>query len=221
MVAVEESLFASSTVLTEPMETIETERLCPPFREGLAVPRLADGDQGIDPARAREAADGTLKERVDRWLRAAGGGRRPALFFARSRAAVGERGEGWRGRPSALGCLEGDDEDERGESFGGKFGCGERATFRKIIVHLTSSPAKTTWSCQCTKTRMFVDELAENPSGDMVTRSSDGRELHCWCEASWGAVRAMRNHAAAVESSLTLVMVRPSPDVSQGPSPTT
>ena len=144
------------------------------------MPRLAGGDQGMDPARAREAAEGTLKERVDRWLRAAGGGKRPTLFFARSRVAAGERGEGWRVRPSVLDCLEGDNEDdERGWSFGGRFGCGGRATFRKVIVHLTSSPAKTMWSCQCTNTRMFVDELAENPSGDMVTRSSDGRELRC------------------------------------------
>lgn len=172
------SLLESSTVLTDPMETMETDRLCPPLREVLAVPRFAGGDQGIDPARAREAAEGTVRERVDRWLRAAGGGRRPPLLFARFWTAPGESGEGWRGRPSALGCLD-DDEDESGESFRGSCGCGGRATFLKVMVHLTSSPAKTTWSCQRTKTRMFVDELAGNPSGDMVRRSSDSRKLHC------------------------------------------
>ena len=45
-------------------------------------------------------------------------------------------------------------------------GPGGRATFLKVIVHLTSSPAKTTWSCQWTKTRMLL--LAAGSGGDMV-----------------------------------------------------
>lgn len=50
---------------------------------------------------------------------------------------------------------------------------GGRATFLKVMVHLTSSPAKTTWSCQCIKTRMLVLVLLlvwfeDKPSGDMV-----------------------------------------------------
>lgn len=50
-------------------------------------------------------------------------------------------------------------------------GPGGRATFLKVIVHLTSSPAKTTWSCQRTKTRMLLLLLAAAAAaseGDMV-----------------------------------------------------
>jgi hypothetical protein len=51
------------------------------------------------------------------------------------------------------------------------------ATFLKVIVHLTSSPAKTTCSCQRTKTRMLLLVLVLllallllllGPSGGMV-----------------------------------------------------
>jgi hypothetical protein len=44
-----------------------------------------------------------------------------------------------------------------------------RETFRKVMVHLTSSPAKTTCSCQRTKTRI---SLVAPPwlSGSMVGR---------------------------------------------------
>src|ERR1700761_7418937 len=40
---------------------------------------------------------------------------------------------------------------------------GGRATFLKVMLHLTSSPAKTFWSCQRTKTRMLLE-----PSGAML-----------------------------------------------------
>lgn len=58
---------------------------------------------------------------------------------------------------------------------------GGRATFLKVIVHLTSSPAKTTCSCQRTKTRMLLlflllpipPELGA--SGDMVSGNNGGR----------------------------------------------
>lgn len=56
------------------------------------------------------------------------------------------------------------------------------ATFLKVIVHLTSSPAKTTCSCQRTKTRMLLLELVLvlplplllGPSGGMVQGAEGG-----------------------------------------------
>jgi hypothetical protein len=47
------------------------------------------------------------------------------------------------------------------------------ATFLKVIVHLSSSPAKTTCSCQRTKTRMLVLVMVGGPSGDMVKGGRD------------------------------------------------
>ena len=102
---------------------------------------IGGGDQGIDPAREREAADADgapVRERVDRWPRVGGGGARPtalALF-----------------RRSPLGCLDGGlDEEEDGrpdEGWGGDGLLdplpGTGATFLNVMVHLTSSPAKTT-----------------------------------------------------------------------------
>lgn len=61
----------------EPSDTMDTDLLCPwpleeleggPARE-LLDPGFWMGDQGMELSRAREvaAADGTVKERVDRW----------------------------------------------------------------------------------------------------------------------------------------------------------
>lgn len=47
---------------------------------------------------------------------------------------------------------------------------GTRAAFLKVIVHLTSSPAKTTCSCQRTKTRMLLELEPRGASGGMVRR---------------------------------------------------
>ena len=164
---------------------MDTERLWPPCplplgREGPGVPS-ADGDQGIEPDLAREAADGTLSDKVERWPREAAGGTRPALFFPRLWAPwtpPGARGEGCRGRPSALECLEpafGNDASLGGRDDEEEVG-GGRATFLNVIVHLISSPAKTTCSFHRTKTRTLVlvpllpplGGLLTDPSGNMV-----------------------------------------------------
>lgn len=199
---------------------METELLCPPPSLWVPPPLLfplcdvraaTAGDQGRDPdpARAREAAEGTVSERVDRWPRADGGGARPALALPpRCWAATGESGEECRGRPSALACLEVDLVDSWEGRRGWPAGCGGRAVFLKVMVHLSSSPAKTTWSCQRTKTRMLEAGAGEEEfkllkllvGDDMVRRrgrgrkgkwspgsSSDNRLPHCWRAASCGA----------------------------------
>lgn len=104
------------------------------------------------------------------------------------------RGEGCRGllpRSMAFGCL-----DEFGGNWVARAGFvvdvvkglplllpGGRATFLKVIVHLTSSPAKTTCSCQRTKTRMLLRLLVLlallGPSDDMVqwVGGAEGRPI--------------------------------------------
>lgn len=112
------------------------------------------GDQGIDPARARarDEDEGTDSERAERrWPRGVGGGARPALGFERGWAAAGRSGEGWRGLDEGGCCADG--------GFRPVGADGVRATFLKAMVHLTSSPAKTTCSCQRTKTRMLLAVL--------------------------------------------------------------
>jgi len=56
-----------------------------------------------------------------------------------------------KGVEVGLGVVVGVDEEDEGPLLPGG-----RATFLKVIVHLSSSPAKTTCSCQRTKTRMLL-----------------------------------------------------------------
>jgi hypothetical protein len=101
------------------------------------------------------AAEGALKERVVRCpLPAADGasvegdleGLWPCVGdFWRCSAVPMAGFREWYGD-----SLEVDDDDDElpGEPAG-------LATFLNVMVHLTSSPAKTVWSCQRTKTRML------------------------------------------------------------------
>jgi hypothetical protein len=143
-------LWLSSTVLVEPIERIDNDLLWPLRADGGGDLRsTAFGDHGIEPARAREVAEveGTLRERLDRWWpRPVGGGARPALALDRPSGD----------EDSDVVCLEERSCPGRGESLDWLDDDGRaRATFRNVIVHFTSSPAKTVWSCQRMKTLRF------------------------------------------------------------------
>jgi hypothetical protein len=134
----------------------------------LGLPATGAGDQVTEPVRAREAADGTERETVDRWPRALAGGARPAFGLGRP----GWNGDDWRGPRSVPESLDGGGSCVEGFKAVGVVDCagapGEGATFLKVMVHLTSSPAKTTGSCQRTKTRMLLVlplPLLPEPSG--------------------------------------------------------
>lgn len=129
-------------VLVDPIETMERDRLWlwPGVEtRGRSVwPGDAAG-HCTDPDRLWARLDGTLSDRAERrWpLPEApdSGGVKPWLDLGRS-------GDARRLRSEGCCCFDWLAVD---------------ATFLKVIVHLTSSPAKTVCSCQRMKTRMLLD----------------------------------------------------------------
>ena len=108
--------------------------------------------------RARDVADGTETDKLERWWPRAldGGGASPDELASGEVGFARGGGCGWRDEPlpdvgvaaaAAVGLRPVD---------AGKASGPQRATFRKVMVHLISSPAKTTCSCQRTKTRMLL-----------------------------------------------------------------
>lgn len=120
----------------------------------------------------------TLRERADlRWplvVVIEGGDVSPTLpLVARACSGTANR---WRS-PCAFCCSCGD------------VRCCDRfvvaATFLKVTVHFTSSPAKTVWSCHWMKTRMLLWT-----SGGMVERAETNRPLSVAEECANGQVTA-------------------------------
>lgn len=126
---------ASSTVVADPIDTIDTDRLCTcPDRPS----RLADCGHCSEPGLTLELEGGRLNDNGD-------------LRCARTDAADGD------GVSPALALVTRLCSDDGNLLFSPSDDCwlGVGATFLKVMVHLTSSPENTVGSCQRTKTRMF------------------------------------------------------------------
>lgn len=150
---------AAAAAAAEPIETIEMDRRWPLL--GACRSGAFEGGHGVESDRWRDLEEGTPRDRLDRCPRADGGGARPEP--GRGRAEELWSGDDCLGRselcwrddwdgPLEEAAVEEEDEDD-----------GVGATFLKVILHLTSSPAKTVWPYQRMKTLMLP-----GPSGDMV-----------------------------------------------------
>lgn len=146
-------------MLADPIDTIETDRLW--AWPGRHSPLFAVCGHCMEPDRLCEFDSGTLSDRADRrcpLAEFAGGGVVVRLAVALARPCSG----------AANLCV----------SPCGRCCCdccclcwfGSAATFLKVMVHLTSSPAKTVCSRQLMKTRMLL-----TASGDMLDEEAPRR----------------------------------------------
>jgi hypothetical protein len=124
-----------------------------PLPELGALPELDVGDHTADPERNREPNGTPLTEKLARWPfpEPLAGGAKLLPLFVRARARVWE--ESCLGRSAAAPGLSYAPSDPFW-TFG--VAPGGRATFRKVMLRLTFSPAKTSYSSHRSKTRRLV-----------------------------------------------------------------
>jgi hypothetical protein len=149
-----------------PMDMMDSDLPCP-----LPMVLLPDATFGVAGNPRPPAVDGVLRDSVGRWPRRFGGGLCDTNDELRDMEGLVVEGTGGSLRglspPGAKPfCLR-----------NGERSCpADAATFLKVMVHSTSSPANTVASFHCTNTRMFDADMVRGIGGagsELVCNSLD------------------------------------------------